>query len=220
MAFLSTKQHPNGAVSQAHKVSNLEIANGGAVATVNSFSTEAAMSAVPALICWQDRYPVPMSSVLDVETYLISSEGPFANGVVLPEGTSIEVARERRWAEIKQDRDKKEASGFPYLGAVFDSDPRSVQRIVGAVLAAQAAVAAGETFEIEWTVADNSVLPLDASDVMGMPVALAMYADQLHTISRGLRADIEAAATVEEVEAVNWPVPTPAPAPEEGGEGA
>ncbi|QFZ84632.1 DUF4376 domain-containing protein [Variovorax paradoxus] len=220
MAFLSTKQHPNGSVSQAHKVASLEIKDGAAIATVNSFATEAAMNAAPALIVWQDRYPVPITAALDVETFLIGQEGPFAGGFAVTEGTSLEAARERRWAEIKQERDKKEASGFPYLGAVFDSDPRSVQRIVGAVLAAQAAVAAGETFEIEWTVADNSVLPLDASDVMGMPVALAMYADQLHTISRGLRADIEAAATVEEVEAVTWPVPTPAPVPEAGGEGA
>lgn len=217
MSFSAPKTQPNGAFSHAHEVIRVEIAGGAAKAIVNSFATEAAMSAVPRLINWQDHYEIPLSAVADPDAWLIGSEGPFVGGMKLMEGTSLDVAKERRWNEIKQLRDKKEASGFPYLGKTFDSDPRSVQRIVGVVLAAQAAAASGEDFLIDWTVADNSVAVLNAQMAIGMPVALASFAGRLHAISRGLRDQIEAAETVEDVEAVVWPsdpIPEPAPEPE------
>ena len=217
MSFSAPKTQPNGAFSQTHEVIRVEVspADGTAKAVVNSFASEAAMSAVPRLINWQDTYDMPLSAVADPDAWLISAEGPFAGGMKLVEGTSLEIAKERLWNEIKQERDEKEASGFPYLDTIFDSDSRSVQRIVGAVLAAQAAVANGQAFTIDWTVADNSVRTLDASMVIGMPVALAGYADELHETSRVLRAQIEAAETVEEVKAVVWPsMPAPEPEPE------
>jgi hypothetical protein len=121
---------------------------------------------------------------------------------------TIEEIRAVRWAEVKAQRDLLEASGFPYLGKRLDSDARSVQRINTAVQAAQAALAAGVAFPIVWTCADNSLLPLDAAGVVGMPVALATYADQLHQAAKALRAQIEAATTFAEVQAVAWPTTT------------
>lgn len=115
-------------------------------------------------------------------------------------------AKVTRWSEIKRNRDLLEASGFPYLGKVLDSDERSVQRITTVVQAAQAAIGAGVSFSIVWTCADNSTLALDAMAAIGMPVALAQYADQLHQTAKALRAQIEAATTVAQVEAIAWPV--------------
>lgn len=113
-----------------------------------------------------------------------------------------------RWSEVKRQRDLLEASGFPYMGKVLDSDERSVQRITTVVQAAQAALGAQQPFSISWTCADNSLLALDAAGVIGMPVALAMYADHLHQIAKGLRSQIEAAANAAQVQAVVWPNPT------------
>lgn len=110
-----------------------------------------------------------------------------------------------RWSEIKRHRDLLEASGFPYQGKRLDSDARSVQRINTAVQAAQAALAAQQPFPIVWTCADNSLLALDAAGVLGIPVALATYADQLHQLAKGLRTQIEAATTVAQVQAIAWP---------------
>ncbi len=214
MSFLAPKEHPNKSVSQAHKVVRVEIEGDAAKAIVNSFASESALSAVPALIVWQDTYPVPLSAVADIEGFLIGDSGPFAGGVKLPEGKSIDVARERRWSEIKLERDQREAGGFPYLGKVFDSDPRSVQRILGAVLAAQVAVTNDLDFSIDWTVADNSVVTLSADELIAMPAALAAYANHLHAVSRDLRVLIDAAETVEEVRGVQWPSDLPAPEPE------
>jgi hypothetical protein len=111
----------------------------------------------------------------------------------------------KRWSEVKRHRDLLEASGFPYMGKVLDSDERSVQRITTVVQAAQAALGAQQPFSMSWTCADNSQLALNAVAAVGMPVALAMYADQLHQTAKTLRARIEAATTVPQVEAIAWP---------------
>lgn len=118
---------------------------------------------------------------------------------------TLDVLKAAQWTALKRHRDLLEASGFPYLGKTVDSDSRSVQRINTAVQAAQAAMGAGVPFSIVWTCADNSLLTLDGPGMLGMPVALATYADQLHQTCKTLRAQIEAATTPAAVQAVAWP---------------
>ncbi len=110
-----------------------------------------------------------------------------------------------KWANIKERRDTLEQSGLPYMGKVLDSDILSVQRIAIAVQAAQAARSAEIDFTVDWTCADNSVLTMTAEQVVGIPVALAQYSDNLHQIARGLREQIEAAQTAEELAMIIWP---------------
>lgn len=121
---------------------------------------------------------------------------------------ALEDVRAVKWEEIKAARDAAEVAGFPYMGKVIDSDPRSVQRLTGAVQAAQEAIKLGQPFAIEWTCADNTVLALDAESMTGMPAALALYANQLHEQARALRAVIAAAQTPAEVAAIAWPAAT------------
>lgn len=106
-------------------------------------------------------------------------------------------------------RDQREASGFAYLGKVLDSDPRSVLRINTLAMTAQAALAAEQPFEIEWTCQDNSTLALDALSAIGMPTALAMWANTLHQHARGLKDLIAAAETGEDLDEIDlqdgWP---------------
>lgn len=131
---------------------------------------------------------------------------PAARAWVVPGVSPLQVAQDAKWAEIKAERDRLETAGFPYLGKWIDSDARSVQRITGAVQAAQAALADGAPFEIGWTTADNSVLQLYAEQMMGMTVALAARANTLHVIARQLREEIYAeAATEASVATVAWP---------------
>jgi hypothetical protein len=122
---------------------------------------------------------------------------------------SLAELKATRWTEMKRHRDLLEASGFPYLGKRLDSDARSVQRINTAVQAAQAALAASQPFAITWTCADNSALALDGAGMLGVPVALALYADQLHQACKTLRAQIELATTPAQVQAIAWPSTIP-----------
>lgn len=121
-----------------------------------------------------------------------------------PPERTLEMVKLDRRAQINSLRDNFEQAGFPYMDKVIDSNPVSVQRITVAVQAAQAALGAGQSFSIDWTTQDNSTLPLDAISMMGMPVALAIFAKDLHAIARIKKDLIDAAETIEAVEAVTW----------------
>ena len=125
-----------------------------------------------------------------------------AEGAV-PERTLEQVKLDQR-QQINSRRDTLEQSGFPYLGKNIDSNPVSVQRITVSVQAAQAAIAAGQPFSVNWTCQNNEVLTLDAAQMLGMPAALAIYANTIHQHARDKKALIDAATTVAEVEAVTW----------------
>lgn len=88
---------------------------------------------------------------------------------------------------VNQERDRREQSGFAYLGKRVDSDQASAIRISGAAAAAHAALAAGQPFAVEWTCADNSLLPLDAEQTIGMLAALAVHANDVHQRARQMK---------------------------------
>lgn len=113
----------------------------------------------------------------------------------------FEESKKAKWEEIKAYRDAEEQSGCPYMGSVLDSDSLSVQRINTAVQAAQVV---GESFEVSWTMKDNTVIHMAYADVLGMPAALAVFSNQLHMKAREKRDQINAAQTIEEVEAIAW----------------
>jgi hypothetical protein len=123
-----------------------------------------------------------------------------------PRWTSLDAAMLDVWERTKRKRDNMEASGFPYLGKIMDSDPRAVMRIVAAVQAAQAAIAVGEPFQIDWTAKDGTAIKLDAAGMVGMPAALAIKANQLHQEAKAFKTRIHAAADFAELEALDQEV--------------
>ncbi len=120
-----------------------------------------------------------------------------------PVKTLAELKAEKQF-EITAARNGAEMAGFQYLGETFDSDMLSVQRIGIAAQAANAAIAAGQPFALGWGAKNNVIVNMTAAQVAGMPVALATAAVALHEKSRLLKAQIEAATTAAEVEAVVW----------------
>lgn len=94
------------------------------------------------------------------------------------------------WTTVKSARNAAEQSGCPYIDKVLDTDSVSVQRINTAVQAAQVAQTQKQSFSIEWTMQDNSIVTMTIADVLGMPVALATYSNQLHDRARKIRDDI------------------------------
>lgn len=114
---------------------------------------------------------------------------------------TLEDLKAQRWREIRGARDAAEFGGFTWDGSTFDSDAMSQSRIMGAAQLAQLDPA----FTIDWTLADNSVRNLSAADMVAVGVALGQHVATQHATARTLRAQIQAATTAAEVEAVSWP---------------
>jgi hypothetical protein len=126
--------------------------------------------------------------------------------IVDPANDDLLKARHDAKEKINAIRDLKEVQGFPFMGKIMQSDAeRSVPRIIVATLAAQAAIAADVNYVATWTCADNTELTLDASQTIQMSVAFAIYGQGLHAIAKTLKAQIDAAVTIEAVESVAWP---------------
>lgn len=105
-----------------------------------------------------------------------------------------------QWAKIKKARSAAEYAGFTWGGSTFDSDATSQNRITGAVTLAMLSPA----FEIDWVLADNTTRLLDQSGMAQVGGALGVHVATQFSKGVMLRAQIEAATTREEVEAVVW----------------
>jgi len=118
------------------------------------------------------------------------------------ETATLDEAKAMAWDRIKAARDVAEAADFTCAGYAYQSDKA---RISGAALAALMAQVASQPYTIDWTISDNSVVTLDGPQMMAVGVALMQHIDGVFEIARGLRVQIEAATTIAEAVAVNWP---------------
>lgn len=105
-----------------------------------------------------------------------------------------------KWAEIKAARDRVEFGGFIWDGSRFDSDRASQMRIQGAAQLAQLT----PDFTIDWTLEDNTVRTLDATQMLAVGMTMGNHVNAAHVHARDLREQIEAATTAEAVEAITW----------------
>ena len=102
---------------------------------------------------------------------------------------------------ITKARDTDELNGFEAYGKTFDSDVDSQRRIL---IASATAQGVGASFSIDWTCADNSVITLGYEQMIGLPALMAIIGDQLHQKARTLKAQIDAATTLAEIESAVW----------------
>ena len=106
---------------------------------------------------------------------------------------TLDEIKAQKWAEIKAERDQLEFGGFNYAGHIYDSDPTSQTRIMNA-----AAMGIAQ----EWTTKDNTVVSLSDVQIKELGEALVMCVAFVHELGRDARAKIDAAQTIEEVEAI------------------
>ncbi len=120
------------------------------------------------------------------------------------DGRTVEQARFDKWDEIKRERAVRETSPITVANRTFDATTDSQAKIAGAVQLAQLALMAGEPFSIDWTLADNSVATLTSQELIAIGVALGTRTSAIYSTARTLRAQIDAATTAAEVEAIVW----------------
>lgn len=134
------------------------------------------------------------------EEIVQSYDGKYYFASQCPEQPLEELKLIKR-AEINQARDAAEQGGFEYMGKVFDSDQVSCQRIS---CAAQAMALSPKGTTITWTCQDNSTIDLTAQELMGLVVALAEWSNICHQKATQLKAMIENATSLEELENISW----------------
>lgn len=128
-------------------------------------------------------------TIVDKGEYLETVE------VVIP----LEDIKEDKIIELKLARDNEELSPIAFGGYSWDFDEKAQMRINGAI------VALGSTNTVTWTSADNQEIKgVNAEDLKGVIGSAAIRSDVLHTKYRGLKAQVENAETVEEVNAIVW----------------
>lgn len=110
-----------------------------------------------------------------------------------------------RWTVIKQARDTAINAPLPTPYGSFDADARSQKNITDAIALLQALETSGTPQTIDFTLADNSVAVLTTAQMVEVGLLLGARTQEAYATARQLRADIEAASTQEEVEAVVWP---------------
>ena len=123
-------------------------------------------------------------------------------GALVPD---LAAARAARRAIINAARDAAQDGGAVVAGVgTFDSDARSRQFLNGAVMTATLAQANAQPFTIDWTLADNSVVTLDAGGLIAVGVAVALHIDAIQRRARVLKTRIDAAGTLAAIAAVAW----------------
>ena len=116
---------------------------------------------------------------------------------------ALEITKQRKLSELKQQRDGAEVEPITYQGYSFDYDEKARDRINAAIIALELQ---GEGATIEWTTADNADTAVTANDLKMIIAAVAVRSNLLHIAYRKAKAQVEAAGTAEEVDAVTMEV--------------
>ena len=117
---------------------------------------------------------------------------------------TLEDLQALKWAEIKQARTQAEFGPFIYNGMEFDGDLDAQRRLASYISVSKSAIASGVPFQAEFILADDSVVTLTAQDFVGIEMAKVQQVAAAFAHAVQLRAQIDAATTKEEVEAVVW----------------
>lgn len=121
-------------------------------------------------------------------------------GIVVTEAEEpIENIRARKIFELKRQRDAAEVEPVEYGGHLYDYDSKARDRIAAAIIALDVQ---GDGAKISWTTADNGDAVVTAQDLRMIIAAVAVRSNALHTAYRAAKAQVEAASTAAEVEAV------------------
>lgn len=111
----------------------------------------------------------------------------------------LEYAKQRKTAEFKARRDSQEVAPIEYNGHSYDYDSKARERINAAIIALDQQ---GADADIAWTTADDNDVTVTAADLRAVIASVAVRSNALHVKYRKAKAQIEAAGSAEEVNAV------------------
>lgn len=112
----------------------------------------------------------------------------------------LDAMRAAKLVEIDMARDAAIIGGFEFAGVMYDSDPKSIQRINGAVTLSML----NPEFTTDWITFDNSVVTLNAEQLAGLGAAAGQHEATQIFKARQLKNQALAATTVSQLNAITW----------------
>lgn len=118
--------------------------------------------------------------------------------------------RAERWEQVKASRAAVVDAPIDTPFGRFDACPASREALaVANANSRRRKLWRPGTPPVEWTTADNLVVPLDGSQLAELLRLIGQRAQVAHARARALRSRIEAAQSADELEAVTWATGTP-----------
>lgn len=112
--------------------------------------------------------------------------------------------KEAQWATIKAAREAAIDAPLVTPYGTVDSQAKDRTNITDAILLLQTLEAAGTPTTIDFTLADNTAVTLTTAQMVNIGLLLGQKVQAAHGQARARRAQIDAATTKAEVEAVVW----------------
>ena len=132
---------------------------------------------------------------------MIEDKGEYYEVVEIPP-PSLEEVKTAKINELKGVRDFKEVESVQTSKGIFDYDDKSRDRLA---IARRSLEDNPSVESIVWTTADNQRIAMTIADFAEVNSMAAYRSNQLHIKYNELKAEVNAAQTVEEVEAIHWP---------------
>lgn len=201
MPILKTTRAPNGVTVSYHRLGAVEGRFPDLTVQVQSWvDREAYLQGLPP--SFNFYAPFDARGLLGQFEQAALAVQDLAGGTVEVDGdTDLAAAQVRRWAKLKQERDALDFAPISHADFEIDADQQARLDIMGAIMAMQAA---GQSTRL-WRCSDNQMRELSLSDLLAVGTAIAARRQHLIETSDALWQQLQAAQTVEEVEAVAWP---------------
>ena len=113
----------------------------------------------------------------------------------------LEQLKEEKIAAFKECRNAEEVLPIGWNGYLYDYDSDSRERMR---IKRQDIEDKGGTGKILWTLADNEQTEIGLNDFIGINSVAAERSESLHDKYNSLKAKVEAAASIEELENIIW----------------
>lgn len=207
MPILHTLVCPNDIQAGYHRLTLMEVTENGVLAHVKSWKNQTSFTnSQPAVWTW--NIPIAPND-LSVSNLIASGELACTTDVTSPltggtyssdSGVALDIAKTRKWIEIKEMRDVAVFSTITWDGSVFDSDPTSIQNVLLAIRTMEL----NSTTSVAWTLNDNTVRTMSLADLRNVAVAMGENMVATHEYAQAKRALIIAATDVPSVEEITW----------------
>nr|WP_253185452.1 DUF4376 domain-containing protein [Burkholderia plantarii] len=103
---------------------------------------------------------------------------------------------------MNAERDRRAAGAFSFQGKQFAADAGLVSRVTSAAALAALAKTAGSTYSVDLPDVGGADVTLDAAGVLDLASALTAAVSLVFDTARKLKAAIDAATSVDELDAV------------------